>query len=294
MGSFRQIELLIGPLADYQGGDANQAYRIVTTGDQDELHVRFNIKKTILGAPNSSTIVVDNLAENTRQRIRQNLTSAQLSVSSGQDMRIIFSGGVLSSVSTPRWPVIETSINALDGFGAMTFGQFRRTYSTSVAISDVLREIASTFPGVTVGNVDVDGFLGPKGGSYYGRAQNILDNLADNWGFSWSIQNGVFQAYQDNRTSNRSFLISHRSGTLISAVPILNGPLQQVTGVEITTRLDPRIIPGDSITLESNVAPDLDGEYKATTVEYNGDSHGTTWETKIQCLSNVFGEQAYL
>lgn len=288
--TFRQIELLIGPLTQQSGGGpSSQAFRIFTTGRQDELRVRFNIKKTILGAPNSSQIVIYNLKEDSRNRISANLSSVQLSVGYDDNIRKLSSGGILSSIPAPSFPQIETRINALDGYGSTTFATYNRTFSQAEPVSNVVEEIARTLPNVTIGDISVNGILGPKGGSFSGRSAASLDELADQWGFSWSVQDGVFQAISDGTSSNRVFDLNTENGTLISVLPITSGPLQQVIGTEITSILDPRIRPGDQVRVNSSVSPTLNGVYTVTNIDFAGDSHGKQWECKIQSLSTPVG-----
>ncbi|MNE67475.1 hypothetical protein D3C80_1630850 [compost metagenome] len=87
------------------------------------------------------------------------------------------------------------------------------------------------------------------------------------------MQDGVFQAVSDKRDTGRIFSFSSERN-LISAVPLLNGPLAENVGVEITAKFDARMKPGDRMIVQSSINPALNGSYKATSVNLSFDSHG--------------------
>lgn len=280
----RNIELFIGPLTEQEGGGpTNQALRIVSDGSREDLRISFDVKKTLLSAPNASTVSIYNLARGTRERIRASLARVKMNVGyTNVGVSTLAQGGSLSVTTEKRSTDYITNIRMLDGFGGQLNGIANDTFEGGINISSIVRSLAEKMPGVSIGRIDIDGLLGSRGRTFSGTVAEELSGLADQYGFSWSIQNGVFQALSDVRSFARTRLISFRDRSLVSAVPLLNGPLQQETGVEIVGILDPRVSPGDRVQLESQVNPQLNGFHKVHEVDFNGDTYDRSWLMTIR------------
>lgn len=277
MDFLRYAELIIGPLADWQsGGSSGEAIRIIADGTNQNLRVAFNANKGITGSPNKIDLAIWGLSQKTRMAIRGNLTKIQVIAgysSSAGSAGLVATGGILSAIPERQGPDIVLKITALDGFGGMVRGAYSRAFGGGTPISAVVSDIAGALPGVTVGLIDVDGNLFQKGQQFTGASSDQLNSLADQYGFSWSVQDGVFQAISDKRDSGRSFLFTS-DRNLISAAPLLNGPMADNVGVEIMAKFDARMKPGDQMIVQSSVNPLLDGSYKSTSVNLQFDSHG--------------------
>lgn len=284
-----RVELIIGPLTEQEGGGPRgQGIKIISSGADNSLRVQFSVQKTLSGCPNRLNVQVTGLKESTRRRIQAGLTSVAMSVGYERgpeaDMRELAKGGILSCLPRGTMPDIYTEINALDGYAARVTGTYRRTFSGPVPIRDVVLDVAASLPGVMISpaTVTVEGNLGPKGGVFAGASADILDELGDQWGFSWSIQNGVFQALDDNVPLTRIITASWRDGSLLDVQPTLTGPEQVQTAIEARLRLDARVEPGTQVYIESKVNSSLNGLYPVHNCETVGDTHGDLWETKIQ------------
>lgn len=277
MDFLRYCEVIIGPLADWQGGgNRNQAVRIVADGTMRNLRVAFSAQKGITGSPNTLDMEIYGLSLQTMQSVRGNLSKIQVIAgysSSADSAAIVASGAILSAIPEKRGPDTILAIKALDGYGGMVRGSYSRAFDGRTPISTVVNDMAAALPGVTVGQIDVDGQLFQKGQQFAGATTAQLNRMADQYGFSWSVQDGIFQAISDKRDSGRVFAFTSERN-LISAVPVLNGPLAANVGVEIEAKFDARMKPGDRMVVESRVNPALNGSYKATSVGLSFDSHG--------------------
>lgn len=273
----RYCELIIGPLADWQGGGSSgEAIRIIADGTSRSLRVAFNSTKSIGGSPNKIDIAVWGLSQQTRMAIRGNLTKIQVIAgyeTSANSAGLVASGAILSAIPERQGPDIVLKMTALDGYGGMVRGVYSRAFGGGTPISAVIQDIAGALPGVTIGQIDVDGLLFQKGQQFSGSTPDQLNRLADQHGFSWSVQDGIFQAIGDDRDSGKEFLFTSERN-LINAVPLLNGPTADNVGVEITAKFDARMKPADRMTIQSSVNPSLDGSYKSTSVNLSFDSHG--------------------
>ena len=283
----RYCEVIIGPLADWQGaGNAGQAIRIIADGTTERLRVQFSATKTVTGEPNKCEISITGLSRETRRAIRANLTRVQVIAgyeSSASSAGLVCSGALMGVITQRQGADIVTKLIALDGMGGMSRGVYARAFSGGTPVADVVREIAASMPGVDVGNIKITGNLFPKGLQLSGSSTSQLNKLADQYGFSWSVQNGTFQAIMDGQDSGEGFSFDSDTN-LIACVPVLNGPLQVPIGIEVTAKFEARVKPGDRIIVRSTISPELSGTYTATgPVTIAFDSHGPA-STKIQSL----------
>ena len=216
MSRIHQIEVTIGPLAEHEGrGNSNEAFRIVSSGRTNDLRVQFATRRTFGGAPNRSEVVLTNLSESSRNRFRQRLTRVEVSAGyltgDRAGLRKVASGALTSATAVDSIPEIETTIAFLDGFGGMSRGVFRKSFGPGVPLSTVIGEVAASMPGVTVARatLSIGGKLGASGRTFAGRAADILDDLAAQWGFSWSVEsrinstlNGVYTVQEHDLAGN--------------------------------------------------------------------------------------------
>lgn len=282
----RYCELTIGPLAEWQGrGNSGEAVRIYADGTNKHLRVQFTAQKTVTGEPNKCEVSIYGLSADTRRSIRANLTRVQVLAgyeSSASSASIVCSGALMAVMHQRQGGDIVTKLIALDGMGGMSRGAYSQAFAGGTPVASLVREVAASMPGVEIGNIKVTGNLPPKGVQLSGSSTSQLNKLADQFGFSWSVQNGTFQAIMDGTDSGEAFSFDSDTN-LISCTPVLNGPLQVPIGIEIVAKFEARVRPGDRCVVRSNVSPELSGSYTATAVNIAFDSHGQA-STKIQSL----------
>jgi hypothetical protein len=292
----RQAQLLIYPIAEsVDTADTVQAIVIDSSGLPDELRMVFRIEKNIcsLGMPNVFEISIYNLSNATKQLLSKQATAIefQLGYKEGLDGVVKVARGGISTVASDREEGdIKTSITCFDGLAGLAEANSSRSYVGSIALAKIVKDLANDIPGIEVSelNIKLDNTkaVGSKGRVFAGRTSSILNKLAREFGFNWSIQLGVFKVVQDNFTEGNLYQISTAAGNLINASPRLDNVNQIINGVDITTILDPRIQPGDLIELTSTVNPVLNNRYQITSISHIGDTHGDTWVSEIQCLLN--------
>ena len=284
--TIRQIQVKIGPFKDYEARGTASAINLVTTGADNELNISFTVNKHITGSPNQTAITILNLSSQTRQALQQSGLSIELYAGYvGQPLHLVAKGGVLSVVSQRADANIVTSITVMDGRGATLRSFYDKSFTGATPVADIVRELANTMAnqGVSIGEINVKGLLADKGRVFNGRAVDSLDSLAKAFKFSWSIQDGVFQALDDD-TGSRKIYVLDANSNLINVSPLLNGQEQFRVGVDITASLDPRILPGDKVQVTSSVSPELDGTYIVDECQLSGASHDPAWVIQIKSL----------
>ena len=273
----RNTQLLIGPLAEDQGGGpADEALEIISDGSRSRLATSFNVTKTIYGAPNESSIRITNLAPNTRRRIQAGLTNVVLNVGyENTGLTPLLRGGILRVIPRIELPDYVVEIVVMEGFGGRYKGTTSRTFSGRMPVKDVVTTLGQDMPGVTVSPdlIRADGTLGSRGLSVSGPTKDALDTLADGFGFSWSIQDGNLTALQDDQAYEEIIEISVERRNLISVSPNLAGTGQLAVGVDITAVMDPRVRPGQQVELVTNANPRLSGTYRIQTISFQGGTH---------------------
>lgn len=293
MSYLREVQVFIGPLTESQGGgDTSQAIVVKSAGRDDEQRIVFKVNKSLVGN-NFSTISIFNLKSSTRQILQKQATNIILQAGykdGPQSIRTIAIGSLSPTISSRQEGDIKTTFSAYDGLDGLSLGVFNNSYKGQVRLINIVKDLAASLPGVKVQDASVqidDTTFGQKGIVLSGRSTNLLDKLAREWGFSWSIREGVFQAVSDQSAGGTSYPFSTESGNLLHVSPRLENVLQPITGIEITTLLDPRIQPNDQIVLNSSVMPELNNTYRVTNVIHSGDTHGQQWTSTIQCLFNL-------
>lgn len=304
----RQVEIYIGPLQEWQGGgNQDLAVKMVGDGTNNNLRIRFEIRKSILSIPSPSRISVYNLGKQTRASLQKSIyqlgrsatgsgsgdsiiqPGAMVNLKVGwQNTKIItiFSGSLYGVVSEREGPEIVTNLICLAGYGGTSRGLVTQTWGGGTKLSAIIKALAANFPGISIGPVNIteEYTIGNKGFSCCGLAKDVLNNLSRTYGFSWWIDKGIFNAATDQQAipGNQQVLISYKNGTLFRAEPMLCGPFQKQNGVTIRALLNPAVEAGNTVQLESSVNPKINGSYLAHTVSMTGDTHSSDWDMNIE------------
>ncbi len=287
MSRIRQVTVEITGVKDYETG-ASSTKSITSTGASNEIAIIFNVQKHITGSPNVTEISITNLSPDLRQKLAESILGVKLYAGYvGEELTLVSKGGVLNCTSSRAGDSeIITKLNILDGYGPQLRGFYNQAIAGGVSVDSVIRELAATLENVSIGEINVAGVIAEKGRVFYGSTVDTLDKLARNFKFSWSIQDGVFQALDDEVGSTKLYVFRSNQN-LISAQPLINGPLQQRVGVDIVSILDPRVKPGDKIRLESTINPILNKIYKVTEIQLSGATHADAWQSQIKCFINL-------
>jgi len=252
------------------------------SGDYKGFNISFNVQKTLLGAPNMCEVSIVNLSRDTRTIVRERQLPITLEVGhEDTELITLFKGTTTSAIPIQEGPDVVMTITAMDGQIGIIYATQQVTYDGPAPVSTVVEELAGTMEGVGIGPILVDGELKQKGRAFSGPTQQLLDTLTNEYGFSWSVQNGIFQAISDLKSLPQIFLISPEVG-LQSAQPLLSGPFMVRAGVEIQALLNARLNPGQSVNLVSKLDPTLNGPYKIHNLDFNGETHGEAWNMSLQ------------
>lgn len=295
-----ELEILIGPLKEFQGANKLTGIRIVSNGSNNTLKATVNITKTSISTPNHSEIKIWNLSEETRNAL--NGSELRIEVYGGQEGQgnkdLIFTGGILNSVYDRTNEGIITTIIGLDGQTSLIRSTIGASFNANTPVRDVILYIANQLKGITIipdqihvidNTTNQELVVGYKGISLIGSPKNCLDKLARQFGFSWSIQNGVFKVVKDGTYRQTGIVLSGRT-RLVKVSPMLTGPTQQQKGVSLEGVYTRGLTPGDMIQVESVIDKQLNGLYGIHTLNYNLDPKGQVWNMRIESFITTLAE----
>ena len=272
----REILVEIGPFKEYEGIQAmsgdGYGIKFVSNGKIDTLKIKAHIEKSLAGAGNTAQIYIGNLSKETREAL--NTPGMQVSVytrTDDGDYNMAFFGG-LSGAFTERFGTdLRTRLMCWSASSALYKESASVSYTKDVPVKKAVVEIAQKIPGVVVDEkkINVEGKFGEGGWSYIGSVPQALTNLSIQYGFSWSIQDGVFQAIDDGTGEKTAIRLTPESG-LIKVSPRFSGITQVQVGVDIYSQYVPGIKPGQIVSIESDLHSDkLNGEYKVHTLDFD-------------------------
>lgn len=274
----RKIVVTVGA-----GGDLLQ---FVSDGTPNGLKVTCNISKTVMGIPNPSTVTLYNLSSKTRNAIQKSLS--QITVEAGwenTEMHAALRGNVMSCVSERNGPDIVTKLAVLQGYNATVQAVTSKTYAEGMPIKEVVKDLGSQLPGITVNETllkDVQGTVGYGGWSFAGQTKDALTQLANEYGFSWTIDDEALRVVGDKAKFSGVVVLDGNEGGLINVSPILNGPMQVQTGVKIKAIYVPGVVPGATVRVRSTLSEGLDGDYRIHTSNYSLDTYSDSWTMDLE------------
>lgn len=282
----RTIKVTLGALEEWRGSRRGEIVSWTSDGTMQGLRVTGSFQKTIMGIPNPSIISIYNLGREVRGGLKASLTKITVEAGwSNTELRTVFQGSLLNTYSERTGSDIVTKLSAIPGYGALVRGVSSHTAAPGTNVQDVVRSLAKDLPGVRVsgdGMPGVKGKIGQNGWSYAGSTKDGLTQLADEYGFSWSINDGDFGAIGDKFMLPGYTDIDGEAGGLISITPLVTGALQVETGVKIKALYLPGLSAGSSIKVTSGLNPRLNGVYRIHTMGINIDAYDENWTMDIE------------
>lgn len=266
----------------------SEVKQIISDGTFDGLKVTASIKKTVMGMPNPSQISIYNLSSQTRSLIQRGLSKVTLQAGwENTELHTVFQGSVMSVLTERQGTDIVTKMNVMPGYGALMASVASVSYAEGMPVREVVKDLAKKLPGVTVTDTllkDVKGTIGRGGWSFAGQTKDALTQLANEYGFSWNIDNEQFRGVGDKAKFDGIVVLDGKDGGLIQISPVLTGPLQIRTGVKIKAVYVPGVQPGSTVRVRSTLQEGLDGDYRINSATFSLDTYSDTWTMDLESL----------
>lgn len=258
-----------------------------------DLRINFEITKSLLSFPNLCRIVIYNPNKDTLIVLQKKFTKIIINAGYEGDVKLLFKGEVRnvfqSKVGTDRL----VNVYAGDGERDWQNATFNKTFTENITISTAIQEVLKSFEEVTEGVINGLPQIADKlrGQTLSGSSKDILDQFADEYGFDWSIQDGevIITPVENPLEGDEAVLVNAATG-------MIGSPTVTEIGADVTTLLNPRMLPNRAFKIES-VNADIqlgnlffrnikrttaEGLYKIQEVIFKGDSREGEWTSAVK------------
>lgn len=256
-----------------------------------EFTMEFDITRNDLSGVNQGNIIVTNLSDVTRDKIRKDVYSFwdsnrlfTLQAGYGEELSTIFKGNINRAWSTRQGVDFKTYIEGQDGgaasINATTSQPFGKGTPLQMVIERVLQDLVPH--GVAIGSVGKFPGELSRANVYNGPTIQILSELT----------NGAF--YIDNMTAyclTDKEVIKDRLLILNSQSGLLGTPYKEETNIHVEMLFEPRVKVGMEVQLESTTELHFNStNYKVVGIQHKGiisQSVGGTAKTMLTLMSGV-------
>ncbi len=275
----------------------NRKYELFLIGSDNtkvitELRINFEITKSMRSYPNLAKIDLYNPNDETIALITDGDPLIVLKAGYDGNVALIFRGKLRNFFPTRISTDRIITMYAGDGQREWEQTTINKTYSNNLNVKSLITEVINTFletGELSIGTIqDLDGLAGNKllGVTLSGSSKDVMDKLADDYDLVWSIQDGEIVVMQDDKpiAFDEAILVSQETG-------MVNSPTLTEIGADVTTLLNPRLLPNVAFKIESQSSviaigglqfralrrTTAEGVYRAFEVVFSGDTHGTNW-----------------
>lgn len=282
----RTMRVTLGP----EGSSSNLV--ITSGGDsnlRNDMRIACSIGKSQMQLYQQSTVELYNLSRDTRAAIQKAPTS--IVVEAGWEnttLTTLYKGNVTSFSSARSGPDIVTRLNFMSGAGSLAKTTVSKTWAAGTSVVTVLKDLAAKLSDIQVDESklkDIKGTIGVKGWSYAGVVQTGITKLAQEYGFSWNIDDGFVKAVSDLSAFGKVVVLNGKDGGLISITPLYKTLLQIPYGIHISAVFIPGVEVQGYIKIQSSIDDRWNNqEFKVTTIHYNLDTHSDNWNMDIEAI----------
>ena len=281
--------------------------------DVSELRIRFHVEQALVGKPGHAVITVNNMANDTAQRIQREGAPVILQAGHEGNAGLIFRGTAIQ-IRRGRESQTDTflEITAIDGDIAYMYATVNVSMAAGWTHTDQLKEMQK---GMQAKGVD-PGYTGElyqnkavRGKALFGAVRDHMHDFSVSTGTEWAINMGKMNVVPvGSILPDEAFLLTPDTG-------LIGMPTQSVDGIHVRALLNPCFRAGaqvklqNSSILEAQINPayadvtynaplDRDGAYKIYSVSHTGDTRDNDYYTDMICtglntpppLSDVFRE----
>ena len=265
-----------------------------------DLRIVFKVTKSIISTPNLCEITLYGINDNTAALLEKKYTNIILNAGYESKVRLIYKGQIKNTFISKLGTEHTATIYCGDGEAAWESAIFNKTIASNVTIKSAIKDIVATFSNVaqeaskviegdTSALDSITDRLEPQ--TLIGSSKDILDKMAKDYGFEWSIQDSEVVILNEEQTLADTQAILIRADT-----GMIGSPTVTEIGADVVTLLNPDALPNKLIKIESasqdvaiqNAAlrpirrTKAEGLYKILEVVFSGDSRGDMWQSQIK------------
>lgn len=257
---------------------------------ENPITIEFTVERSIYAGMNTLDLDIYNLSPDHRNLLFQdvyglNYKNVILEAGyEGQGMTIIFNGNIWSAYSHRKGVNIITHIHAIDGLSTQS-ALIHTTLQSGTTLQQVIQNLTNSIPDLKSGTQNLQEYTFNRPLVLNGNSYKLLKTYSDN---------NVFVDMKTVNIMNVNDVIEGFVPLITDESGLLSTPERRDATLTINMIFEPRLLIGQVIEVESNIAPQFDGQYKVFGLKHSGiisDSIAGTCVTTIQMQvgSQVFG-----
>lgn len=241
------------------------------------LLMEFSVVKTRKRSSNKAEISLWNIEPESIGVLESPGCEVRLVAGYAEASGLVFEGQIAKRGVTIEWnrPQLKVKIEAGDGESALARVSAGISLDAGARYRDAIRACCTDM-GIATGNLeDVPGIDRQFAAGFVdvGPTRDILTGLMRDLGCEYSIQNGALQGLSPRAARRETAVLLNVTSGLIDS------PSKSKDGVEAKSLLQPRILPGSLVQIESI---GLAGIYVASEVTHAGSTRGGDWYSSIK------------
>ena len=254
------------------------------------LKISFAIQKNLSWATNTGVIKIWNLSADHRNLIKDfgDQVTIYAGYERGNGESLLYIGDTTAVSHIFELPEIITVLECGDGDKYVNQKHFSLSFQAQTPLKDVITSIANQMGFDTIAEfASTNQLVYEQGKEFTGMLKDSLTAACDFCGLQWSVQNNGLQIIPKNGTITQpAYKINAQTGMV--GIPqrftykrqdfYILGP---AVGWKVNTLLDPFILPGYRVDLESRYLG-FQGIFRVETVRHFGDTYGPEWQTNME------------
>jgi hypothetical protein len=269
--------------------------RIITI---ENAKIQFEIVKSKNAKENTAKLEIYNLAPNTRKLITEQEALVRIFAGYAGNKGLIEIGqGDISKIKHNRDKTeVVTEVYMAEGLRKIRDNPLSMSFSSKskLKLGNVLDNLRTKSNNQFVFRlIDVDESKTIDNGySDLGSLDQILNNLGIQFGFEWSVQNGIITIKGTKKSlSSEIMLLTPKNGLILhpESVKQVSRRLEKSSitkqGAKINSvqaLLQPHLQVNDIIAIESQ---DLNGKYEIRKITHKGDTRGNDWYSDMEVIA---------
>ena len=256
-----------------------------------DLRVSFSILKSLAWSTNSAVIKIWNLGQANRNAI--NNFGDQVTIYAGYERGagtgLLFIGDTTAVSHIYEQPEIITVLECGDGDKFINQTRVSVSYGPKTPARRIIQDMAAQM-GIAISEfANSDNLIFEQPFNYIGIGKDGLQIIFDKLGLQGSVQNNALQIipiqgaivetpFQINEATGMQGIPQRFTSRTLYQYTAIDAP---TTGYKVNTILNPQILPGSSIVLQSTHL-DIKGLFRVDNTRHEGDTFGPIWSTNLQ------------
>lgn len=256
---------------------------------EDGFKIDFSVSKSIGSNQNSGSVTITNLSKSTREKLGEEFKKFKLEVGYKDSGYSTLAEGDIRDVQHDKSsPDITSVITFGDGDKAVR-GAISKTFPAGTKPKEVMQYlIKNGMPGIDLGKTrgleDLPAYKRPV--TVYGWSGKQMDKMGREHKVFWNIDKGKANVFKSDEHLGQCAVISKETG-------MIGVPQETDKGIKVKALIEPDVVPGFMIKVESNFL-DLSsgrdkrqsdaggGEFRVNSVTFSGSTRSDEFYMEIE------------